>query len=71
MVLVNNGKIYPFPFYLDSLSGYVKLCNKAKTIISGDSTTYKIKTINQTRRLFFEMRRITRNTRKSIKRNNC
>ena len=47
IVLLNNGKIFPFPFYLDSLSGYVKLCVKATTIISGDGSTYKIKTVKE------------------------
>ena len=35
-VLVNKGKVLPFPNRLDSLSGYVQLCIKATTIIKID-----------------------------------
>ena len=45
-VIVNNGKLFPFPGNVDTVSGYLKLCVKATTIISGDSSK-KIKTVKQ------------------------
>lgn len=45
-VIVNNDKLFPFPGNVDTVSGYLKLCVKATTIISGDSSK-KIKTVKQ------------------------
>lgn len=47
VVLVNGNKVFSFPNRLYSLSGYVKLCVKATTIISGNSSAHKIKTIKE------------------------
>ena len=46
-ILVSGGKQFPIPYKLDSLSTYAKLCVKATTIISNNSSTYKIKTVKE------------------------
>jgi len=45
-VIVNNDKLFTFPGNIDIVSGYLKLCVKATTKISGDSSK-KIKTVKQ------------------------